>query len=85
MSPWLTKPKPPSHPTCLTIPVEFTPEIDNSVVGICIASPQSDVSKLASLVPLEGPLWCLTGGWPWVIGGMSNVECPRIDRLNDVG
>lgn len=85
MGPWLAKPKPPSHPTCLTIPVEFTPGVDSSVVGICIASPQSDVDKLPSLVPMKGQLWCLTGGWPWVIIGMTNVRNPETTLRSDVG
>ena len=85
IGPWLAKPKPPSDPKCLTIPVEFTPEAKNSVVGICIASPQSDASKLASLVPLKGQVWCLMGGWPWVIVGMTNAKSLGTNRRRDVG
>ena len=85
IGPRLANPKPTSHQTCLTIPVEFAPEVESSVVGICIASPQTDLDKLASLVPVDGQLWFLKGGWPWVIVGMTNVRNPETYPRDDVG
>ena len=85
IQPWLTRPKPGSHPICLNVQVEFNPEAVSTVVYVCIVSPGTDVNDLAAMVPSGGQLWVLTDGWPWVVVQMSNVKCPKVDDLSNVG
>ena len=85
VQPWLAKPKPSTHPTCLNVQVEFNPETVSTVVYLCVVGPWTDLNDLALMVPCDGQLWVLTGGWPWVVVQMSNVKCPKIDKLSNVG
>ena len=85
LQPWLAKPKPSTHSTCLNVQVEFNPEALGTVVYVCVVSPGMDVKDLAPMIPCDGQVWFLTGGWPWVLVQMSNVKCPRIDQLSTVG
>ena len=85
LRPWLAKPKPSTHPTCLNIQVEFNPEAVSTVVHIYVLKPRVDVKDVAPAIPCDVQSWFLTGGWPWVLVQMSNVKCPRIDQLSTVG
>ena len=83
---WPANPKPPTTPSrCLNIPVSFEPDAFSSVVQICVVNPRLRINDLAVVVPGNGPLWCLTGGWPWVLVRMSNVMDPGVVELNTVG
>ena len=85
VQPWLAKPKPSTHPTCLNVKVEFSPEAVSTVAYVCVVSPVTDVDDLPLMVPSGGQWWVLTGGWPWVVVQMANVNCPKIDKLSNVG
>ena len=85
LQPWLAKPKPSTHQTCLNIQVEYNPEAVSTVVYVCVVNPGMDVTDRAPMVPCDGQVWFLTRGWPWVLVQMSNVKCPTIDQLNTVG
>ena len=85
MQPWLAKPKPISHPTCLNVQVEFNAEAVSTVVYVCVVNPGMNPNDLASMVASDGQLWCLTGGWPWVLVQMSNVKCLTVEQLSNVG
>lgn len=85
VQPWLAKPKLSMHSPCLNVQMEFNPKAVSTVVYVCVVSPGMDVNDLAPMVPSDGQLWFLTGGWPWVLIQMSNVKCPRIDNLSTVG
>ena len=83
--PWLAEPKPITDLTCLNVQVEFDPEEVSTVIYICVASPETDVETLAPMIPCDGQLWSLTGGWPWVLVQMSNVRSPVSEQLSTVG
>ena len=83
--PWFTNPKPETHLQCLSVPVEFIPTALSSIVTICIATLESALSKVASVVPLDEQSWQLTGGWPWVVVAMSNIRNPKPEQLSTVG
>jgi len=85
MQPWFDNPKPATHVKCLKVSMSFNLKIQNSVVWLCVAKPESDLNDVATVVPGDGQLWALTGGWPWVLVRMSNVNNPRITNLNTVG
>ena len=85
IQPWLAKPKPGTHSACRNVPVEFNPEAINTVMHICVVKPSASVSDLSLMIPLPGQLWALTSGWPWVLVHMSNVKCPGVDNLTNVG
>ncbi len=70
--------------TCLSIPVSFVSDATGSVVQVCLVNPQSP-SDLSEVFPGEGQLWGLTGGRPWVLVRMSNVDNPGIVQLSSVG
>ncbi len=65
--------------TCLSAPVSFKPDAVSSVVQICVTN------DLAIVIPGDGHLWRLTGGWPWVVVRMSNVDNPGTVELDTVG
>ena len=83
--PWLAKPKPSTHLTCRNVQVEFHTQAMSTVVYVCVASPGTDVKDLAPMIPCDGQLWSLTGGWPWVLVQMSNVKSPVSEQLSTVG
>ena len=83
--PWLAKAKPIADSTCLNVQVEFDPEAVSTVMYICVASPETDVANLAPMIPCDGQLWPLKGGWPWVLVQMSNVKSPVNEQLGTVG
>lgn len=87
MKPWFAKPKPPSpvHSTCLNVEVDFVTNAVRSDVRICIARHDADLEQLAGVIPLNGQVWCLNGGWPWVLVAMSNIEFPKTDVISTVG
>ena len=57
----------------------------STVVYVCVASPGTDVKDLAPMIPCDGQLWSLTGGWSWVLVQMSNVKSPVSEQLSTVG
>ena len=83
--PWLAKPKPSTTSTCLNVQVEFHPEAVRTVVYVCVVSPETDVKNLAPMIPCDGQIWSLTGGWPWVLVQMSNLKYPGSDQISTVG
>ena len=83
--PWLAKPKPSTDSTCLNVQVEFHPQAVSTVMYVCVVSPETDVENLVPMIPCDGQIWSLTGGWPWVLFQMSNVKCPGSDQLSTVG
>ena len=87
MKPWFARPKPPgpTHPTCLNVEVDFVTDAVRSAVRICIARHDTDLEQLAVAIPLDGQLWCLKGGWPWVFVTMSNIKCPKTEAISTVG
>ena len=82
---WLAKPKPSTHSTCLKVEVGFKDSAVSTVVNICVISPGMDVNDLVPVNLCDVRSWFLTGGWPWVLVQMSNIECPGIAQLTTVG
>ena len=85
MQRWFDDPKPPTHVRSLKVPVSFTTEAEESVVCFAVTRPDSDVGLVAQVIPGDGQLWALTGGWPWVLVRMSNVSNTVVTELNTVG
>ena len=85
MQPWFGNPKPPTHSQCLTAPVSFSLAAQQSAVWVAVARPDSDLGLVAQVIPGDGHLWVLTGGWPWVLVRMGNVNNPTVTELNSVG
>ena len=85
MQGWLAKPKPSTHSTCLKVEVCFNHSAVSTVVNICVLNPGMDVNDVVPTIRCDVQSWFLTGGWPWVLVQMSNMECPGTDQLATVG
>ena len=85
MQPWFDDPKPSTHVRSLKVPVCFKAVAQESVVIFAVAQPKSDMELVAQVIPGDGQLWALTGGWPWALVRMSNVSTQAIKELNAVG
>lgn len=85
MQPWFDDPKPPTHIRSLKVPVSFQAEAEESVVWFAVTRPDSDVKLVAQVIPGDGQLWALTGGWPWILVRMSNVSTPTLTELSTIG
>ena len=82
---WFAKPNPPGDSRCLNVPVSFKPNAMNSVVQICVVKPESSISDIPVVVSENDQMWCLTGGWPWVLVVMSNIDNPGVVELSSAG
>lgn len=82
---YFTEPKPSSHKTCLKIPVSFTYQQHGSVVRFAVVKPTDDMKQVEQVIPLEGQVWVLNGGWPWVLVTMSGTSNSGVTQLSQVG
>ncbi len=82
---YLTNPKPPTHGTCLKVPVVFTGGRKSSIVRFAVVKPSDDMEQVRQVIPLEGQVWVVDGGWPWVIVTMSDTGNPGLTQLTQVG
>lgn len=80
-----TKPKPPSHKTCLKTLVSFADQQHSSVVRFAVVKPTDDMEQVEQVIPLEGQVWVLNGGWPWVLVTMSGTRDSGVRQLSQVG
>ena len=82
---YFTEPKPPSHKTCLKIAVKFKNKRRGSVIRFAIVKPEDDMKQVAQVIPIDGQVWVLNGGWPWVLVAMSDTKKPGMSQLSQVG
>ena len=85
MENWLAKPKSSTHSTCKKVGVGFNHDAVSTVVHICVLDLGMNFNHVAPVLSGEVQPWFLRGGWPWVLVQMSNVKCPRTDKLASVG
>ena len=74
-----------THSTCKKVGVDFNHDAVSTVVHICVLDPGMNFNYVAPVLSCEVQSWFLTGGWPWVLVQVSNVKCPRTDKLASVG
>lgn len=82
---YFTEPKPPSHKTCLKIPVEFEDQRHGSIIRFAVVKPTDDMKQVEQIIPFEGQVWVLNGGWPWVLVTMSDTKDSGVTQLSQVG
>lgn len=73
-----------TSPRTLQIFTRFTPGSTSSAATYTILKP-SDLPTFMLQVPLEVQAWQITGGWPWVILTLSNVENPMRSCITEAG
>ena len=82
---YFTEPKPPSHKTCLKIPVTFKNKQQGSIIRFAVVKPTDNMKQVEQVIRIEGEVWVLNGGWPWVLVAMSDTNNPGISQLRQVG
>lgn len=82
---YLTTPKPSTHSTCLKVPVVFTVGRKSSIVRFAVVQPSDSMEQICQVIPLEGQVWVVNGGWPWAVVTMSGTRNPGLTQLMQVG